>query len=64
MNSGGTTEGVHQQERNTNRASVASSVPRLYSPWLIINSVLKFMLEIIFVNMTNERKDMVKWTWI
>jgi hypothetical protein len=39
-------------------------VPHLYSSWMIINFVLKFMLEIIFVNMTKERKDMVKQKWI
>jgi hypothetical protein len=31
---------------------------------LIINFILKFILEIIFMNMTKERKDTVKRTWI
>jgi len=39
-------------------------VPHLYFSWLIINFILKFILEIIFMNMTKERKDTVKRTWI
>jgi hypothetical protein len=31
---------------------------------LIINFILKFILEIIFMNMTKEKKDTVKRTWI
>jgi len=64
VNLGGTTWGVYQQEGTQIEHWWQVGVPHLYSSWLIINFVLKFMLEIIFVNMTKEMKDTVKRRWI
>jgi hypothetical protein len=61
-------EKPHREYNNNNGTQIEHwwqvGVPHLYSSWMIINFVLKFMLEIIFVNMTKERKDMVKQKWI